>query len=259
MRGRWLTTASLLFAGAFLHGGAQCQPAARRVFQVDVPAPTKDKPQSKLWFAHGDWWAWLPVKGGSAVWRRAGGEWRRESHLDQSLMGLPGQADVWADKDGVRAVLAAPDALAVVHLRWDRAERKYRLGGPPARIALPRTSGAPPDLETATIARDSRGRWWLAYNSRRSMWVRWSRGNPGASWSEPVMITSTKASADDLCAIVAVRDRVGVIWSDQVQDAILVRWREDRSPPDRWVSGVNYFFGLTTTISPGQRQLPCGS
>ncbi len=25
------------------------------------------------------------------------------------------------------------------------------------------------------------------------------------------------------------------------------------------VSGVNYFFGLTTTISPGQRQLPCGS
>jgi hypothetical protein len=36
-------------------------------------------------------------------------------------------------------------------------------------------------------------------------------------------------------------------------------WRAHNLQPHRTVSGVNYFFALTTTISPDQRQLPFNS
>jgi hypothetical protein len=206
--------------------------ADRPVFRVDVPYPTRDKPQSKLWFARGTWWAWLPVRGGSSVWKRSGAGWERQTTLDAVLQNLPGQADVWANDDEVRAVLVEPDRLAVVGLRWDNAAGRYESAGPAAEFPTPEPPGKADGIETATITRDSRGRWWIAYNWRRDMWVRTS--TDGRAWSEPLAVSHTKASDDDLCSIVALPDRVGVIWSDQAHDVVYFRWHADEAPPDRW-------------------------
>ncbi|MBI4906557.1 MAG: hypothetical protein HY820_23210 [Acidobacteria bacterium] len=209
-----------------------CLAADRPVLRVDVPYPTRDKPQSKLWFARGSWWTWLPVRGGSGVWKRTGTGWERQSHLDQHLRGLPRQADVWADGEQVHAVLVEPNGLAVVGLRWSSPDQRYRLDAPPVKLSTPGPAVRGQGIESATITRDSRRRWWIAYNWNRDMWVRSSLD--GRQWSNPVAVTTSKASDDDLCSIVALPDRVGVVWSDQVHDAVYFRWRLDTAPPDEW-------------------------
>lgn len=207
---------------------------AQPVFQVNVDQPTKDKPQSKLWFAQGAWWAWLPVKGGSGVWKRSAEGWQRQAHLDSALRGLPGQADVLADRETATAVLVAPDRLAVVSLRWDEPARRYELAAAPVSLEMPPVQ--PPDegIETATIARDGRGRWWVAYNWQRRMFVRHSIGEAIGAWSKPLAVSESKADADDICAIVALPGSVAVAWSDQAHDAIYFRQHDDGESPEAW-------------------------
>jgi hypothetical protein len=214
-------------------GGARAQD--RPVFAVDTPFPTRDKPQSKLWFAHGTWWAWLPVRGGGSVWKRSPGGWQRQSHLDSALSGLPGQADVWADEQSATAVLAAPDRLAVMALHWVKDAGRYEAEGRAAEIRMPPLPGKDGGVETATIARDGRGQWWIAYNYRRDMFVRHSAGTRPIRWSEPVAVNQAKANGDDICAIVALPGSVGVIWSDQDHDAVYFRRHDDQAPPGAWL------------------------
>lgn len=206
----------------------------RPVFTVGVPSPTKDKPQSKLWFAHGAWWAWLPVAQGSSVWKRTAEGWERQGHLDAALQGLPGQADVWADADSATAVLVAPDALAVVSLQWRQAAQRYELATPPAMLRTPPLPADEGGIETATIARDGRGRWWVAYNWQRGMFVRHSTDSTIAAWSAPIAVSTAKAADDDLCLIVALPGSIAVVWSDQAADAVYFRQHDDAASPETW-------------------------
>ena len=209
----------------------QAASVARLVLRVDVAAPTKDKPQSKLWFAHGSWWAWLPVQHGSSIWRRLAAGWERQPELDAALQGLPGQADVWAEGDTVCSVLVEPRRLAVVRLKWDSGRRSYRLAAEPARFAMP--EGGEP-VETATIARDGSQRWWIAYNFRRKMLARTSRSAAGDDWTEPIAVGEQLASEDDICAIAAMPGGVGVVWSDQDHEAVYFRRHSDGAAPESW-------------------------
>lgn len=239
MRKRVLLTSAaicaLLAALAMVFSQASVAKAlAQPVIQVDVANPTKDKPQSKLWYAHGTWWAWLPVKDGSGIWKRGSEGWRRQTNLDNALKGLPGQADVWADRDTATAVLVQPDRLAVVSLRWSGAEQRYEIAAPPATLRTPPLEGGESGIETASIARDGRGRWWIAYNWRREMFLRHSTGKAVNEWSKPIAISTMKADADDICAIVALPGSVAVVWSDQDHDAIYFRQHDDSAPPETW-------------------------
>lgn len=209
-------------------------PPSRPVFQVDVPYPTKDKPQSKLWFDHGSWWAWLPTREGSSVWKRTDTGWQRQLSLDKALAGLPGQADVWADQDAVRAVLAGKRRLAVAGLKWDRVTKEYAPAGAPVEFAMPEDPEAREVIETATIARDGRSRWWIAYGWQRNMYVRVSRDSAGSQWSEAHTVNETPAAKDDICAIVALPGGVGLIWSDQAQDAVYFRRHADGAGISAW-------------------------
>ncbi|MBL8215955.1 MAG: hypothetical protein JNK87_34855 [Bryobacterales bacterium] len=195
--------------------------SARPVLETGVAAATKDKPQSKLWYARGHWYGWLPERGGSAVWRReSAGRWVRQGGLD--LAGLPGQADVLkVDEDRVAAVLVEPGRWSVVRLRW-RGDG-YRVDGEPSTFAVD------PALETATLARDARGRLWVAYNSGSRMWVR-------VGVSEPVEVTDRPAGADDICAITVMPGGIGVIWSDQANDRVCFRTRRDGAAVEEWGS-----------------------
>jgi hypothetical protein len=105
----WLST---VVPAAISTLSARAEVVTKPVFKVDVASPTKDKPQSKLWFAHGSWWAWLPVRGGSGIWRRTASGWQRQTSLDEALRGFPGQADVLAESDEVTAVLVEEARLA---------------------------------------------------------------------------------------------------------------------------------------------------
>jgi hypothetical protein len=185
-------------------------------FRVDVPYPTKDKPQSKLWFDHRTWWAWLPTSDGSSIWRRTSEGWQRQVHLDSALRGLPGQADVWAANGEVRAVLAGNGELATAALRWSNG--RYMLDGPPTRWKF---SDPPPETATITRARD--GRWWIAYDHGPRIFARASLDPTGTRWDEPIQINERDTAPDDICAIVTLPEGPGVIWSDQASDAVYFR------------------------------------
>ncbi len=229
----WLGTA-IAAAGTAL-GTPRTVPAhqaQQHVLQTDVADPTQDKPQSKLWYARGKWWAWLPMRGGSMVWERTPAGWNPLNHLTGVLRGLPGQADVWAAGDRARAVLRGPRSLVVVSLRYDRAARTFRLDGAPEPLSLPdERSGK--GIETATIDRDPAGNWWVAYDCGRRIWAQCSRAEETGVWSSPIEIGSGIAE-DDICALTAIPGGVGVMWSDQTREAVFFRQHRSSRPPELW-------------------------
>jgi hypothetical protein len=214
---------------------AEEPPQAEPVIQTGVPHATQDKPQSKLWFAHGRWWAWLPVGGGSAVFERTDSGWKELESLRHTLQGWPGQADIWSEGDLVRAVLVGKKRLAVAELRYDAERRTYVAGTPMRELTFP--AELPGDVETATLCRDARGTWWVACDRGASVCVFQTRDVAGLDWG-PASPLASGIGNDDICAIFAMPDRVGVLWSDQQADAVLFREQLNGSPADRWEEPV---------------------
>ncbi|MCZ2073750.1 MAG: hypothetical protein HUU41_06765 [Bryobacteraceae bacterium] len=197
------------------------------VFRVDASNPTADKPQSKTWYAEGSWWALLPRKSGPSLWQRTASGWREHREIARSLDGLPGRADVWFDKAGATAVVVKDRTLAVLRLR-PRGEVPFRWQ---AHVLAKWTVSPGKPIETATIAREGTGRWWIAAPVDREVLV-WTSAD-GSAWS----VASTIASgldADDICLVTALPDGVGVLWSDQQRDGVFLRHHRNGDPPENW-------------------------
>jgi len=231
------------FLGMFVCLQAACS-GAQPVIRTGVAAATQDKPQCKLWFAHEQWWAWLPSPDGSSVYARTSSGWIRLNHLDEYLKGLPGQADVWLASDSVRAVLVGDDRLATADLVYDGVDRTYQPGNLrlefqwTTTVQRDRSASRDESLETATICQDNQGRWWIAYDRGRSVYVKWTTDPMGMSWSDPITLANGLAP-DDICSLYALADRVGVIWSNQVQEAVVAREHLLGSAPEDWLNPVD--------------------
>ena len=76
--------------------------------------------------------------------------------------------------------------MAVACLEWEGAG--YRLRGKPVEIGMTGDG----KLETATITRDAKGEWWMAYGWGREMFVRRS----GDGWAAAVKVSETLTAAD---------------------------------------------------------------
>ncbi len=202
------------------------------VIQCYVDEPTADKPQSKVWFAAGHWWAWLPWSGsGSKIWRRGeDGQWSEEQHLSKTLSKLPKQADVYAEGNVVVAAMCQGNRLAVVRLDWNSANDRYQLDTQPLTL---KESGL---IETVTVDRDSNGRFWIAYaadsaDARRAV-VRSVSGDFDRFGAPTVL--ADNLSWDDICVIAAMDGAMGVLWSNQDTEEVLFSHRPDSAPTGQW-------------------------
>ena len=202
---------------------------ARPVFKLDVPGPTADKPQSKIWYARGSWWACLPARDGNQIWRRSSTGWARAGGDNPPLRGIFGHGDVYADQDHVHVVLVSPQALTVVALCYDQRRCAYVQVAPPATWPIHADS----IIETATITKDHTGRLWVAYDASQSIWVRASRDALGVRWTDPILL-GRGTTDDDICSIARLSGGVGVIWSNQNNESISFRFHPNGSPPDSW-------------------------
>jgi hypothetical protein len=185
-------------------------------------SPTADKPQSKLWWHDGSWWALMLDSAGVVrphelrqhVWHAAG------DVVDERSTST-GDA-LWADGK-LHVVSRAPsDGLRSVRMSYDSAGRYWsRDSGFPVQVAA---GGA----ESMTVDRDSTGRLWTTYTQGSVVWVAHTTSSD-ATWTTPFRIpgADTAVGYDDISAVVAFAGRIGVMWSDQPSDRFSFAVHED--------------------------------
>lgn len=193
---------------------------------------TADKPQSKVWYAGGSWWGGLfhlPAGGGNGeyeiykldtstqTWTTTGVkiDERNKSHGDYLFDSVNNK--LW--------VVSTDDSTSTpgVHVfRYSFSSGTYT-----ADTGFPTLTGVTIDTgaaESATIAKDSTGRLWVTYTlpnantARDDVWI--ATSTDGLTWTKQVLPSQISSpTADDISAVIAFGNRVGVMWSDQVADA----------------------------------------
>lgn len=198
------------------------------VFQIQYPNPTADKPQSKLWYSHGRWWALLPHEYGQTLWERSEAGWKEHPEVVSELKGVRGQADVWPETDKVTAVSTDRQKIYVFRLTYGGEGWQ---GKPLATLSLPEGKEDMVTM-TATIALDGGGHWWIAADVGGSICV-WN-SKDALTWSQPTILGDEVKAKEDLCLVTALPGGIGVIWTDQVKDRVVIREHVDGAPVDEW-------------------------
>ena len=217
--------------------------------------PTSDKPQSKLWWNDGSWWAYMWVT--NSGW-----------HIERLDRGV----HQWVDT----GVLVDPRSNALGDTLWD-GQHLYIA----SQVAAVSTNGSPTlsksgnkarlyrysyrggtytldsgfptiigdySTESLTIDEDSTGRLWATWTQvsgdstagyTSTVYVNVSSVG-GTSWQTPFVIPTDDpyATADDIAAVVAFqRSKIGVMWSDQSTGTVWWAWRNDGTSftdPSSW-------------------------
>jgi hypothetical protein len=198
------------------------------VFQLDYAFPTSDKPQSKLWYYNKSWWALLPRRSGPSLWQRTNDGWIEHTSVNTELQGIPGRADCWQEKNSVTAVGVGSNSLSVFSLEFDK---KTPTGIVTKKLATLSPPQPKESIETATIARDKKGNWWVAADAGTTIYTWFS--TDGTKWSNPIKLGG-EINKDDICEIVTLPQSVLVIWSDQNADAVFCREHRNNKAHDDW-------------------------
>jgi uncharacterized repeat protein (TIGR02059 family) len=222
-RGPWGPIAAILFG----LGLALAVPAVASADPGDIGfegpagpggAPTGSKPESKLWFNDGRWWAsmWDIPTADFYIWvlDQSTDTWSRtNTRLDDRSST---RADVlW---DGTKLYVASHnfsenDGSGLSRLyrySYDTSTDTYTLdSGFPATINSVRT-------ETLVIAKDSTGQLWATWEAGGSIWLNRTTGADN-SWGTPFQMPgAATVNTDDISSIIAFGgNKVGVLWSNQ--------------------------------------------
>ena len=192
-------------------------------------APTGAGDQSKLWFHADAWWAMLLEPTGRAVRvfeLMPDHTWRPTSAVINPDAGDAG--DARRDGDTVHVVSRRSDgALYYVRLTFDPATRDYRAAAPVLVTDRgPRSS--------ATIAKDTTGRLWVAYATAAEVVVLNSIDG-GLTWSLPVLFASTGTGSDpEAVAMEPFDTHMGILWSNRSTGTFEFAAHRDADPPGVW-------------------------
>jgi hypothetical protein len=177
---------------------------------------TGEKPESKLWFAGGAWWAVMVPPGGGAyhfyTLAEDGTQWQ-----DKGLGGDDREftkPDVLFDAAVSKLYLASRDDSTT------KQNRLYRYSFDGSAFTL--DGGFPAGIsgggqETLTIAKDSTGKLWIAYTDGSKVKVNRSTTSD-ATWGTQFTLPVPGASnvkGDDIAAVQAFDGKIGVLWSNQ--------------------------------------------
>jgi methionine-rich copper-binding protein CopC len=232
---------------ALLAGGLRAAPGASAA--VGVPAsfldqsysasspPSADKPQSKLWFADGSWWALMVAAGGTATYIHRlmpDHTWQKASTAPvDSRPNSTGDA-LWSPSTNqVWVVSRITGGNAIVdRFTYDSAGKSWALDS-----GFPKTiqSGG---SESATIDQDSTGRFWVTWTRASTVWVTHSTDATGSSWVAPFKpaVADTTLKADDISALLGFGTSIGVLYSDQQSGGFHFAIHDDGAPDTSWRS-----------------------
>ncbi|NNF56077.1 MAG: DNRLRE domain-containing protein, partial [Acidimicrobiales bacterium] len=244
IRRRFVTSvaALLLCASAVAMQPAAAAPvtAGYRDFSYgsSVTAPTGQKPQSKLFFNDGSWWGVLFSTASDAFnvyelnaltqeWSDTGVvvEPRNSAQLDVLFDGTK----LYVASGNKTASASQPTELR--RFTYSSASRTYTLdSGFPANIV----SGG---MESGVIDKDTTGTLWFTYTRDNSVYVTRTDAND-ATWIAPYVVPTSGATglqSEDQSAVVSYDGQIGVMWSNQNDDAMYFASHVDGAPDNAWL------------------------
>ena len=188
---------------------------------------TAEKPESKLWWNDGFWWA--------SMWSTAGNAYHiyrldlaTQSWVDTGTA-LDDRSDTKADAlwDGqhlylVSHIWTGMGAASSDPTKWGRLYRySYNAGTdtytPDAGFPVNVTQGK---SETLVVDKDSTGQLWVTYVETTQVLINHSLNGDDSAWSTPFVLpvdNTTGLTSDDISSVIAFGGRVGMMWSNQNQ------------------------------------------
>ncbi|MFP3462263.1 PKD domain-containing protein [Arthrobacter globiformis] len=212
--------------------------------------PTSDKPQSKLWWNDGSWWADMWTTGsGWHIYRLDRGT---KTWVDTGLLN-DSRNTTLADTlwDGTHLYIASH----VVTVSGDNATVPSESGQPAKLYRYSYANGtytldigfpsviSDRSSESMTIDQDSTGAIWATWTQvsgssstgyTNTVYVNYSVPG-GSSWAQPFVIPAPDAhpAPDDISAVVAYgNNKIGVMWSDHLDGTVYWATRNDRTAPE---------------------------
>lgn len=218
-------------------------------FQGASGSPSGSKPQSKVWFNDGLWWATLfdTVSGDFHIWRLdvAARTWVDTGTLVDTRPNSRSDA-LWSGEHLYIAnhvfsesgnATGAPALLR--RYSYDGVLKRYTPDpGFPVAINDVRS-------ETLVIDREPTGRLWATWVQQGQVMVAHTTTSDTA-WSAPfaLPVAGTSVTSDDISAIVTYRsDRIGVLWSNQHDETMSFAYHLNADPPGTWSAREVAFSG----------------
>lgn len=202
---------------------------AQPIIQVDVANPTADKPQSKLWYMNGSWWAILPTSKGPTIWQRTNTGWITDDVTNNKLAGVEGRVDTYVIHNKVYAVGVGEYKLDIFCLEHITKANNYSW-----KVTILHTINLANDesVETATIVIDTQNNIWVSAVAGDKVCI-WYGKDDGKKWNKPFVLADD-IGKDDICTIVNQKNSVRVIWSDQRSEAVKTRIHKNLKKWNLW-------------------------
>jgi hypothetical protein len=209
-------------------------------FPAGVTAPTGEKPESKLWFNDGSWWASMitTASGTYHIFRLDGQTWTDTGVQIDERTGS--KADVLWD-EGTGKLYVASHVFSTTSPPPAGQGRLYRFSYSAGTYTL--DAGFPVlinslSTETLVIDRDSTGKLWATWMQSGQVMVNRTTTDD-LTWGTPFAIPGTQAAnPDDISTIIAFTDsggsKIGVAWTDQVDDAVYFAVHQDGDADTTW-------------------------
>jgi trimeric autotransporter adhesin len=212
-------------------------------------SPTGSKPESKLWFNDGTWWASMfnPSAGEHRIYKldRTTGVWsdtgvaidprdstRADALWDAGSGKLYVASHVFTTSGG-----ATSSGNAGRLYRYSYSGGNYTLdAGFPVTINAAKT-------ETLVIDKDSTGALWATWTAGSRVYVNHSTGND-ASWGTPYIVpgAGTTLTSDDISSLIHFDannvGQIGVMWSNQSDGKFYFALHADGAGDGAWSSSA---------------------
>jgi hypothetical protein len=203
--------------------------------------PTADKPQSKLWWNDGAWWA-VMYKETVGAWHIYQLSWPDQWIDTGTLVDTrpTSRADVlW---DGTKLYIASllrldtANQALLSRYSYSTASQTYTLdAGFPTTIMTGKT-------ETLAIDKDTTGRIWTAYTQSSKVYVNHTVSASDMTWGTRHELDGD-VSSDDIASLVAFQGKIGVLWSDQSDETMYFSSHTDGAADTSWTTPLAIYTG----------------
>jgi hypothetical protein len=210
-----------------------------------VMTPTGEKPQSKLWYNDGLWWADMYSRAAHnhhiyklnwpSTWVDTGTVLDTRVRTKSDCLWDGTHLYVVAGGGGpsnpVGNSTGADLPALLYRYSYNAATKQYTLD--PKFPVTVRPGGA----ETIVIAKDKTGMLWVTYTQNSHVYVNHSLATDD-SWAAPFVIpaagVNTAVAPDDISSLIAYDGKIGVLWGNQTDGTYYFAYHADGAPASSW-------------------------